>query len=108
MTKIAAPIKDKSGLESTIEEHFGRAKYFALIETENNKVSHIEVVENPFKEHSPGVLPKFLKEKGVEVVIVDRIGPRAKLFFESFSIKVLEGYKGRLRDIIENILKSSV
>ncbi|HDI74561.1 MAG: dinitrogenase iron-molybdenum cofactor [Thermoprotei archaeon] len=108
MPRVAVPSKDSSGLESTIEEHFGRAKYFTLIEIEDNRISSVEVVENPLKEHFPGELPRFLKKLGVEVVVVERIGPRAKSFFESLNIKVLEGHRGRVKEIIEKLLESGI
>ena len=55
--------------------HFGHCEEFALVETEDGKVAGVEKVEAP--EHAPGLLPKWLAEKGVNDGIDGRCGTPA-------------------------------
>ncbi|OYT25316.1 MAG: hypothetical protein B6U95_09650 [Thermofilum sp. ex4484_82] len=52
--KIAIPSVDDKGLDSFVEQHFGRAKYYTIIELKGKEIEKIEVIENPFIRHSPG------------------------------------------------------
>ena len=96
--KLAIPSTDDRGLDSMVEEHFGRARYYTLVEMES---MHVESVEVPFESHGPGDLPAFLKEHGVELVIAYGIGGRAIQFFEEMGIGVITGAQGRIGDVIK-------
>ncbi len=41
--KIAVPIAKPNGWESKIIGHFGRAPFYAIVNTENEKVEFIEI-----------------------------------------------------------------
>ena len=99
--RIAVPLKDGRGLESEVCEHFGRARYFAFIDVEENTIKGAEVVEVPFEEHGPGDLPNFIKEHGGDVVLAYGMGRKAMAYFESLGIAVVTGAHGRVRDVVE-------
>jgi len=104
---IAAPCKNRGGLNSEIEEHFGRARFFALVEVEGNRIKSIDFLEAP-EEHSPGELPEMLREKGVEVVLAYGMGPRAIQFFESYGIRVVTGTRGEVGKAVEKFVKGEL
>jgi len=59
----------------------------------------IQRIHNPG--HSPGAIPEYLKANGVECIICGGIGVRAADLFESFGIKVIQGVRGRITDVID-------
>jgi predicted Fe-Mo cluster-binding NifX family protein len=63
-------------------------------------------VKNPG--HIPAFLPNFLKEKNVDVVIVDGIGARALELFKSEGIKVISNTSGIEREVIQKFLEGKL
>ena len=106
--RLAIPIGESKGLDSIVFEHFGRAPYFIFVDIENGKVTDFWVEENPAVEHAPGLIPKYLKDKGVDVVIVRGIGFRAVKNFEAYGIAVIRGAEGRVKDILERFLRGEL
>ena len=106
--KIGIPSETGDGLESTISYHFGRARYYTIIEIEDNKIKKVEVVQTPFIEHGPGDIPNFLKSKGVNLVIAFGMGGRAIDFFNQLGIKVITGAEGKIRDIVNSYLRGEL
>ncbi len=99
--KIAIPVLENNGLKSHISEHFGHSPYFALIEVDGGEIRSMSIVENPYEEHGPGVVPSFLKSLGAEVVIVRGMGRRAVDFFEELGIRVIRGASGNVESIVK-------
>jgi len=89
-----------------VAEHFGYCEKFVIYEIEAGKIKSKEEVKNPG--HVPGYLPKFLKEKGVDIVIAGGIGPRAINLLNSFNIKVISRVSGNEKEVIENFLKGEL
>ena len=84
--KYAVPI---SG--GTMSPHFGHCEYFALFEIDEESRKIINREDAPSPEHQPGLLPAWLAEKGVSVVIAGGMGPRAQEIFRQNGIKVVIG-----------------
>lgn len=82
--KIAIPLAD-----GKLTAHFGHCKEFALIDVEENIIKKKEIVEPP--PHEPGVLPKWLHEQGVNVIIAGGMGNKAQVLFNEQNIKVVTG-----------------
>jgi len=106
--RIAIPSTDDKGLESYVEEHFGRAQFYTIVEIEGSEIKSVTSLKSPYVEHSPGDIPRFLKENNVDVVLVNRIGRRALTFFDSMGIQVFSGYSGKIRDVIKSFLSSQL
>ena len=84
--KIAIPLA-----EGKLAVHFGHCQTFALIDIdENNKkiVKKEEIVPPP---HEPGLLPRWLAEKKVNLIIAGGMGERAFNLFSQNGIKVIVG-----------------
>ncbi len=86
MIKIAVPVED-----NRLCPHFGHCQNFAVIEvdTENKKIiNRVDLTPPP---HEPGILPKWLADQGVNMIIAGGMGSRAQEFFRQFNIDVVVG-----------------
>lgn len=107
--RIAFPTEGDKGLDDRVFEHFGRAPFYTIVEVEDKRVVGVEVLESPFvKNHQPGMVPLFLKEKGVNVIICRGIGGRARAFLERIGIEVIMGAEGKVRDLVEKYLEGTL
>jgi len=104
--RIAVPSNCDSGLDGPISEHFGHTPCFVLIDIEGDAIKDVKVIRNPhYLEHRPGVVPEFLAEKGVNLIICRGMGWRAQNIFQQYGIKVITGAEGRIRDAIRAYLE---
>ncbi|MEJ2724531.1 MAG: iron-sulfur cluster carrier protein MrpORP [Deltaproteobacteria bacterium] len=69
--------------------HFGHCEQFALIETVKGDIKGESMHVPP--PHEPGVLPRWLHEKGAHVIIACGMGARAQQLFNENGIKVVIG-----------------
>jgi len=71
--------------------HFGHCESFALIEVDDatRRITKREDVTAP--PHQPGLLPPWLAERGVTVVIAGGMGQRAIDLFDRQGIRVIVG-----------------
>ncbi len=106
--RIAIPSKNADGLESEVEEHFGRARYYTIIEIENRKIKQVEVVEYPYETHNPGDIPEFLHEHNVDTVISYGMGRRAQMFFRELGIETITGASGKIGELINRFLSNTL
>jgi len=84
--KYAVPV---SG--GIVSAHFGHCAQFALIDVDETqkKVLKKELVNSPG--HEPGLLPQWLAEQGVSMVIAGGMGSRAQNLFQQNRIGVIIG-----------------
>ena len=94
--KFAIPIAD-----GKLTAHFGHCKEFAMVEVEDQKITRTEMLDPP--PHEPGVLPRWLKEQGTNVVIAGGMGQRAIELFQQAGVQV---FVGAPVDEPENLVKS--
>ena len=80
---IAFPTSDKV----TIDAHFGQTKEFAIYEVQNNDIVHVKYVTPP--PHEPGVLPRYLGELGIDVIVTGGMGRMAVNLFNRQGIDVI-------------------
>lgn len=69
--------------------HFGHCREFCFVTVEENKVIGKEILEPP--PHEPGVLPRWLHEHGINVVIAGGMGHKAQELFAQADIEVVTG-----------------
>ncbi len=102
--KIAIPVDS----ENILDAHFGHCKFFALIDIDdNNKVISEEKVVPP--PHEPGLLPKWLSEKGVTDIIAGGMGQRAVQLFNQYGVNAFVGApKLTFSEIIDAFLNSTL
>ncbi len=71
--------------------HFGHCEQFTLLEvdTEGKKILRSRRIDPP--PHEPGLLPRWLHEQGVNLVIAGGMGGRAQAIFAEQGIDVIVG-----------------
>lgn len=85
--KIAMPVSN-----GKLCMHFGHCEQFALVEIDDSgdvKTMRTTMATPP--PHEPGLLPRWLHEQGVDVVIAGGMGQRAQQLFAQRGIRVLLG-----------------
>jgi predicted Fe-Mo cluster-binding NifX family protein len=84
--RIAIPMAD-----GRLAQHFGHCEKFALVDVDpvTKEITASTEVEAP--EHQPGLLPPWLKERGVNLIIAGGMGSRAHSLFQAATIEVLTG-----------------
>jgi len=85
-SRIAVPVTG-----GVLSPHFGRCEEFVLfdIDAEGREVGSSERLPAP--PHEPGLLPQWLRERGVECIIAGGMGPRAIGLFEQSGVEVVLG-----------------
>ncbi|MEJ5363983.1 MAG: iron-sulfur cluster carrier protein MrpORP [Desulfosoma sp.] len=82
--RIAVPTAD-----GKLCNHFGHCEKFVLVDVRDSQIqNHTEVTPPP---HEPGLLPRWLADQGVGMVIAGGMGQRAIGLFEERGIRVLTG-----------------
>jgi len=83
---IAIPLAD-----GRLALHFGHCREFALLEADpdTRTVRPPRTVAPPA--HAPGVLPAWLAQQGVTVVIAGGMGQRAQMLFAEHGVEVVIG-----------------
>ncbi len=82
--RIAVPID-----RNMVSQHFGHAEAFLIAEVEDGEIKKTETRIPP--PHEPGVLPRWMSELGIDVVITGGMGQRALSLFDEKGIKVIVG-----------------
>ncbi len=93
--KIAIPMAD-----GKLCMHFGHCEQFALIDADEKTKKIIDQHLLTPPAHEPGVLPKWLHEQGVNVIIAGGMGQRAQSLFAENGIKVVVGAPGAEPDAL--------
>ena len=102
--KIAIPI-----IADCLCQHFGHCEEFALVEVneQNQEITAINKLSPP--DHQPGVLPRWLHEKGADVIIAGGMGQRAQQLFAQNNIKVVVGAPAETPEqVVKNYLNSTL
>ncbi len=89
-----------------VEEHFGHCKEFAIYNIEDNKPAVVEYVTPP--PHAPGVIPKFLGEHSIDVIITGGMGAMAINLFKEQNVEVILGAKGVITENLDLYLESNL
>ncbi|MCD6393288.1 MAG: NifB/NifX family molybdenum-iron cluster-binding protein [Planctomycetes bacterium] len=84
--RIAIPLT-----EGKLSEHFGHCRQFAVVDVDSvgKSILKKELLDPPG--HEPGVLPKWLSEIQVNLIIAGGMGQRAQQLFEQSGVSVLIG-----------------
>ena len=94
--KIAIPLTD-----GVLSPHFGHCEEFALLDADSDAKSIKGTTLEKAPPHEPGLLPAWLAEKDVNLIIAGGMGQRARDLFDAKSIGVVVGAPS---DTAENIV----
>ncbi|SFN04315.1 NifB/NifX family molybdenum-iron cluster-binding protein [Thermodesulforhabdus norvegica] len=95
--KIAIPLAN-----GRLSMHFGHSEYFALIEVDPGSKKILKRTDIQAPPHQPGLLPRWMADQGVNVVIAGGMGQRAISLFEQLGIRV---FFGAPADYPENLVR---
>lgn len=85
-TRIAIPLA-----EEKLAQHFGHCEKFVLFDVDEEKKEIVNTTTVSPPAHQPGILPPWLAERGVNMIITGGMGSRAKSLFDAHRIKVVTG-----------------
>jgi ATP-binding protein involved in chromosome partitioning len=93
--RIAIPLS-----AGQLAEHFGHCEQFLFVDAdlEQREVLHKTVATAP--EHAPGLLPRWLAEHGVDIVIAGGLGARACDLLSANAVQVLTGVSAAEPDVL--------
>lgn len=100
--KILFAVENNAGIDSKLDNRFGRAAYFLIYDTDGEKVLSIE--ENKYKNEGHGVGIKaasFAVDKGCATVVGAQPGPKAAAIFQQAKIKMIAADKGTVKEVLE-------
>jgi predicted Fe-Mo cluster-binding NifX family protein len=84
--KIAVPVAG-----GQISAHFGHCEQFEIFEIDQESKAVLKRESHVPPPHEPGVLPRWLSEKGATMVIAGGMGMRAQQMFEQNGVRVIVG-----------------
>ena len=93
--RIAIPLA-----EGKLTAHFGHCRQFALIDAdpESGTITDSTLLDAP--DHQPGLLPRWLHEKGANTIIAGGMGQRAQNLFQQAGIEVVIGAPVETPDVL--------
>ena len=100
--KIAVPLA-----EGKLTNHFGHCEQFAIIDVDGDKINNKELVTPP--PHEPGVIPRWLGEMGVSLIIAGGMGQRAISLFQERGVRVITGAPNlEPEELVQQYLKGTL
>ena len=104
--KIAVPVSNNS-----LCMHFGHCEVFAFFEVNEKEKLITNKTEITPPPHEPGVLPKWIGDQGVHIILAGGMGQRAQNLFNENGVKVIAGVtennpEKAVLDYLNNTLKT--
>ena len=84
--RIAVPV-----VNGVLSMHFGHCEAFALVDVDPDSRTIVKTEEAGAPPHQPGLLPRWLGDKDVDIVIAGGMGQRARSLFEEQNVSVVVG-----------------
>ncbi|HEM55495.1 MAG TPA: chromosome partitioning protein ParA, partial [Thermodesulfobium narugense] len=85
--------------------HFGHCEVFGVVDVEDGKIVKEEYLTPP--PHAPGVIPNWLAQQKVNVVLTGGMGPMAQNLMRQNGIEVITGVSGgTLREVVDAYLNN--
>jgi predicted Fe-Mo cluster-binding NifX family protein len=88
------------GMDEVVSQHFGRAPTFTIVDVDGGEV---HVILNNGEHMGGSVLPTdILRNRGIHVMIVGGLGPKAVQAFAEQCVEVFVGATGTVKDAIKD------
>ena len=105
--KVAIPTDEKKGLDSAITPDYAHCNFFVLSEVDEDTIRSNEFISRDVPDSLKGVLGAeafLLAGKGVEAVIVQKIGEKERIALVGNNIRVFTGAKGTIFDSLRQFI----
>jgi len=103
--KIAITATGKA-TDAQVDARFGRAPFFAMVDTENDTVEYVDNTINLEAQSGAGVqAASNVVGSGAQVVITGNCGPKAFRTLSEGNVKIVIGAKGTISEVIEKFKK---
>jgi predicted Fe-Mo cluster-binding NifX family protein len=89
-----------------VSAHFGRCQCYTIFDVDGNEIKGKSTVDTPG--HQPGMLPRFLNDRGVDIVIAGGMGPKAQNLFGALNIQPIIGITGNVDDVIRDFVNGAL
>jgi predicted Fe-Mo cluster-binding NifX family protein len=89
-----------------VAAHFGRCQAYTIVEIADGAIRSREIIANPG--HEPGLLPRYLAERGVTCIVAGGMGPRAQVLFDQHRIQTIVGISGTIEETIQALLQGEL
>jgi predicted Fe-Mo cluster-binding NifX family protein len=86
MIEIAIPVEN-----GRLSSHFGHCQSFAMITADETTQKVLGTRQIPAPPHEPGLLPRWLREQGAQIILAGGMGVRAQQLFAESGIQVVVG-----------------
>jgi len=91
-----------TGLESPVDERFGRARYLLIIDLAGDTVETVSNIENVNAASGAGIrTADLISNRKVEWVLTGHVGPKAFQALTAAGIKIGTGASGSVRETLE-------
>lgn len=103
--RIAIPSSGKT-LDSSVDQRFGRCRYFIIVETDNDRIISEKYIENEaaYERGGAGIqAAENIGKQNVNAVIADSIGPNAFRVLNALNIEIYNA-TGVIRDVVRDFI----
>ncbi|MBE3584649.1 NifB/NifX family molybdenum-iron cluster-binding protein [Desulfofundulus thermocisternus] len=82
-----------------VNQHFGRSEEFVIFEMSGQEIKGRETISTVTLQHNHEGLAELFKSKGVEVLILGGVGPRAIQALQQYGLRVITGASGDVEEV---------
>jgi len=106
--KIAVTATGKN-LEDEMDQRFGRAAFFLIVDTVDNQVNVIDNAQNLQSQQGAGIqAAKTVIDQGAEVVITGHCGPNAFQALQAAGVNVVVGVRGTVEQVLDQFKRGKL
>lgn len=102
--RVFFAVESDKGLESRLDDRFGRAACFLIYDTGNKEIVSFE--ENPFREQDHGVgihVANYVIQKNCQTVVGPKFGPKAESVLKAGSVSMLAQENVSVKQVLEKM-----
>ena len=90
------------GVEATVDPRFGRARYFVVVDTQDDSVASVDNTANLDAAQGAGIQAgRRIVELGAQVLLTGHVGPKAYDTLHAGGVRVFTGVAGRVADAVD-------
>ena len=90
------------GIDSAVDERFGRARYFIVVDLDTEKVESIDNTANVEAMQGAGIqAAQEVARKGAQWILTGHVGPKAYQALSTAGVSIGTGAAGTVRETID-------